>query len=408
MAKNANDVVLTHYARTAFDKFGGIIADWHSSDLASAVIAELMKRSGLKPEQIQEVNHGSCLDMELGIKRDIPIRQALLKAGLSSSTVSVTLDRACCSSTTAIQLSWKRLKAGICDIAMTIGSDNFQNIPLILDPKYRYENNDIGNLVMIDSLKAVGYEDFGRVAVDAGEVAIEHGISREMQDLWAARSHDTWGVAFEKGYFNEEIFPLEIPRGKKAPIILDTDQSPRPGTSVEVLSKLPLIPGSPTITAGNSPGLNSGASGIILMTRKKAEELGMQPLAKIVNVASVADNYRYIASVPGDAILMSAEMAGIKATDIDLIEINEAFAAMPLVSTKVMAKGDEGLWKHYRDITNVNGGAIAIGHPVGATGTRITMTVIRELRNRGARYGVAAICGGLAQGDSVLVEVEYN
>ncbi len=406
MAKNANDVVLTHYARTAFDKFGGILADWHSSDLASAVIAELIKRSGLKPELIQEAQYGSCLASEIGLKKNIPIRQALLKGGLTSSTISTTYDRACCSSTTAMQVAWKRLRAGICDVSMVIGADNFQNMPLVFDPKFRWDPIFRGNLTLKDQLTAVGYEDWGRVAVDAGEVALEHNVSREMQDMWSVRSHDTWGIAFEKGYFKEEIFPLEIQQGKKPPIIFNTDQSPRPGTSFEVLSKLPLVPGSPTITGGNAPGLNSGASGVILMTRKRAEELGCEPVGKILNVASVADNYRYIATVPGAAILISAEMAGIKATDIEVIEINEAFAAMPLVSTKIMSKGDDGLWKHYQDITNINGGAVAIGHPVGATGTRLVMTTLRELKRRGAKYGAAAICGGLAQGDAVLVEAE--
>lgn len=409
MAKKSNDIVLVSLARTAFDKFGGPAKDVSSVEFAEAVIKELIKKSGLKPEQISEVNLGFCILAEASMQTDIPARQALIRAGLPQTTLSNNLDRACCSSTSALQLSWKNLTLGEAEISMAIGVDNMGRWPVILHPKFRTEGFRIGGLQIIDNLKGLEYKGMGVLAKDAGEVALEWGITKEMQDEWAVGSHDKWGKAFDKGYFAEEIFPLEISQGKnKPPIILDRDQSPRPGTTLESLAKLPLVNGSPTVSAGNAPGINAGATGVIVTTRKKADELGLTPIAKILRVASIAEPYRNIAVAPAPAIRKGLELTGLKLDDIELIEINEAFAAMPLVATKVLANGDEGLMNHLRDITNVNGGAVAIGHPVGASGLRITMTLIRELRSRGARYGAAAICGGLAQGDAVIVEAEYN
>lgn len=408
MTKKANDVVLVSLARTAFDKFGGPTKDVSSVELSEAVIRELLKRYGLKPEQIDEVNLGSCILPEIALQTDIPARQALIRAGLPQTTLSNNIDRACCSSTSALQMSWKNLMLGESEISMVLGVDNMGRCPGLLHPKYRFEGFRMGGLKVSDPLFNLGYEGMGVLAVDAGEVALENGVTREMQDEWAAGSHEKWGKAFDKGYFAEEIFPLEIRQGKKPPIVLDRDQSPRPGTTPEALAKLPLVYGSPTVSAGNAPGLNAGACGVIVTTRKKAEALGLAPLAKILRVASIAEPYRNIAIAPAPAIRKGLEMTGLTLKDLELIEINEAFAAMPLVATKVLAEGNEAETKRLRDITNVNGGAVAIGHPVGASGLRITMTLIRELRNRGGRYGAAAICGGLAQGDSVIVEAEYN
>ncbi len=409
MTKNANDVVVVNCVRTPFDAFGGVLANVHSSDITVLVLQELLKRSGLKAEQFDEVNHGSALCAEMALKGDIPIRQAIIAAGFPLTTLSNTIDRACCSSTSALQVTWRNLKLGESTLAITTGADNMANIPLIMDSKFRHNGSRLGDIVLVDKLIELGYKGFGIVAKDAGEVAIEHGVTREMQDEWAAGSHAKWGKAFERGFFNDEYFKVEIEQGKnKPPRVLEKDMSPRPSTTVEGLAKLPCVYGSPTVTAGNAPGLNAGASGMIVTTRKKAEELGLKPLARILQVVSVADHYKLIASVPAAAISKGLEMTGIKLDDVDLIEINEAFAAMPLVSTKVLSNGDEGKWKHLKDITNVNGGSVAIGHPIGATGVRITLTMIRELLARNARYGVSSICGGLAQGDAVVIEAEYN
>ncbi len=199
---------------------------------------------------------------------------------------------------------------------------------------------------------------------------------------------------------------VEIPQGKRPPILLEQDEFPKPDTTLEKLSKLPTVYGSPTVTAGNAPGLDTGASAILIMSEKKAKKKGLQPLAKIVSMIATATAPRLIAAIPGFTIQKALEKADLKMSQIDLIEINEAFAAMPLVSAKILANGDPEQMRSILEKTNVNGGAIAIGHPVGASGARILMTLIYELRRRGGGIGVASICGGLAQGEGAIVQVE--
>lgn len=407
MSNTEKDVVIVSFARTPFDTFGGAMKNVPSSDLASMTIAELIKRSGLPSEVIDEVNLGQCVLGEAWTQTDIIGRQALLKAGLPPETISNNINRACCSSTSALQLSWKNLVLGESQISIAIGVDNMSRAPYYLAPERRWDGQRIGDMKLVDKLFNLGYAGFGVLAVDAGEVALEYGVTREMQDEWAVRSHRAYGEADFKGYFKEEIFPVEIAQGKnKAPLVLDRDQQPRPQTTLEILAKLPTVNGSPTITAGNAPGLNAGAAGVLLTTRGKAKELGLKPLATVLGVASIARTPREIAVVPAPAIQKGLDMTGLKLSDIHLIEINEAFAAMPLVATKIMGEGDEAKVNMLRNLTNVNGGAVAIGHPVGASGLRITMTLLAELRRRGGGYGVASICGGLAQGDAVVLKVD--
>jgi acetyl-CoA C-acetyltransferase len=216
-----------------------------------------------------------------------------------------------------------------------------------------------------------------------------------------------YAKAFAEGKFKmgEELMRVEIPQRKGPPIILEKDEFPKPDTTLEKLSKLPLVYGSPTVTAGNAPGLDTGASAILLMTEGKAKEKGLKPLARILSMVANATTPRLIAAIPGFNIQKALEKAQITLDQVSLIEVNEAFAAMPLVSAKILADGDPEKMKSLLEKTNVNGGAIAIGHPVGASGARILMTLIYELRRRGGGIGVASICGGLAQGDGAVVEV---
>lgn len=248
--------------------------------------------------------------------------------------------------------------------------------------------------------------------VDAGEVALEYGITREMQDEFAFRSQMNYQKAKRNGAFADEIFPIEVAEQKgKSSFTVSEDTQPRSQTTVESLSRLKTVYGSPTVTAGNAPGLNAGSAGVIVMKRATAEKLGLEPIAVIRCVESIARHSREIAVAPASAIQKSLEKANISLDDVDLLEINEAFAAVPLVSTKILGeklskgKALEDKVSHLRGITNVNGGAIAIGHPVGATGLRLVMTLINELSRRGGGIGVVAICGGLGQGDSVVIEV---
>jgi len=402
-----NDVVIVGYARTAFDRFGGVTRNIPSTILAKWEIQELIKRTGLQPDQIDEVNLGQCALMEAGLQTDITARQALIFAGLPPETLSMSIDRACCSSTTALPLCCKNLKLGESQISMAIGVEQMSRIPYFLPPELRWEGKRMGHIFLQDGVYQLGYAAFNPLAVDAGEVAVEHGVTREMQDEWAARSHQLYGKAAEKGYFREEIFPIFIDQGPgKDPIKFDVDAQPRPETTAEKLAKLPTVYGSPTVTAGNAPGLNTGATGLVVTTRAKAKELGLEPLATVLTVSSIAIKPREIAVAPAPAIRKALKVTGLKLDDIKLIEINEAFAAMPLVATKLLAEEDPVKTEKLREITNVNGGAVAIGHPVGASGLRITMTLMNELRRRGGGYGVAAICGGLAQGDAVILKVD--
>jgi acetyl-CoA C-acetyltransferase len=286
-----------------------------------------------------------------------------------------------------------------------VGSENMGRAPHIA-PGARWGNR-LGNVVLKDTLFELEYPDFAPLAKDAGDVALEYGVTRQEQDEWAVRSHQRYFQAFKQGKFvvGEELMAVEVPQKKGPSIPFTQDESPREGTTLEQLAKLPTIYGSPTVTPGNAPGLSTGATAILIMSADKAREMGLKPLATILSSVATAMDARYIASIPAPTISKALEKAGRKLEHMDLIEINEAFAAMPLVSTKILAGDNSRLQQELRGKTNINGGAIAIGHPVGASALRITMTMMYELMRRGGGSGVAAICGGLAQGEGIVIRV---
>ncbi len=398
------DVVIISAARTPFDRFGGVLKDVPSYQLGAAVVRELIKRADILDEEVDEVNLGMCLQIEAAQDTNIIGRQIVLEA-LSAEVISITLDRACCSATTAVQYTARNLRLGLSQLGIALGVENMSRVGYLSSPVTRWEGSRMGDLVLKDPLYRLGYPRFSPLAVDAGDVALEFGVSREEQDDWAYRSQQCYQEAKAADKFKEEIFPVSFDIGKKK-LSLDADTQPRADITREQLGKLPTVYGSPTVTAGNAPGMNTGATGLVLTTRKKALEMGKTPLATVVNAVSVAGKPREIAVVPAPAILKSMREANLTIDDIDLIEINEAFAAMPLVSTKILADKTGVPLAEIRAKTNVNGGAIAVGHPVGATGARLIMTMIFELQRRGGGYGIAAICGGLAQGDAVLIKVD--
>jgi acetyl-CoA C-acetyltransferase len=258
---------------------------------------------------------------------------------------------------------------------------------------------------MEDPLFALGYRDFNPVSVDTDNVASEYGISREEQDEWALRSHQNYGQAWEAGKFKEEMMILEIPQKKGDPIILDIDEQYRPNSSLEKLSKLPSIYGCKGITAGNAPGLNDGATAILFVTKSKAEELGLESLAEIISMSSIAISPLRMPEGPAFAIQKALKLADLSLDEIHVMEINEAFAAVPLVSGLLLVDKDKTKAKALYDKTNVNGSAIAIGHPNTASGARLIMNLIYELRRRGGGYALGAICGGLAQADACIIKV---
>ncbi|HMK52703.1 MAG TPA: thiolase family protein [Thermodesulfobacteriota bacterium] len=402
-----NNVVVVSAVRTPFGRFGGTLKDIPSIELGAMVIREALRRVNVKGEEIGETYYGVAVPGEVGLETDVPARQATLKAGMPPDAVSITLDRACCSSMAAVRLGFRAIRSGEIDMALGVGAENMSRAPLIVPPEIRWGKR-LGNIELWDGLYGLGYKGFNPVSVDAGEVALEYGITREDQDRWAYQSQMKYAKAFAEGKFKmgEELMRVEIPQRKGPPIVLEKDEFPKPDTTLEKLSKLPLVYGSPTVTAGNAPGLDTGASAILLMTEKKAREKGLKPLAKILSMVANATTPRLIAAIPGFNIQKALEKARVTLDQVDLIEVNEAFAAMPLVSAKILADGDPEKMKSLLGKTNVNGGAIAIGHPVGASGARILMTLIYELRRRGGGIGVASICGGLAQGDGAVVEVK--
>jgi acetyl-CoA C-acetyltransferase len=403
---NKNDIVMVSAVRTPFSKFDSAMADIPSIDLGVMVMKEVIGRVGIKTEDVDDLYYGSCVPAEYALELDVPARQATLLAGFPAENISVTLDRACCSSLTALRFGVMSIKAGEAEIVMAVGSENMPRTPH-LAPGLR-RGVRLGHIKLIDSLFELGYQakGFNPVARDAGEVALEHGVTREMQDAWALGSQEKYAKAYAEGKFKigEELMPVVISQKKGDPIVIEKDESPRK-TTLEALAKLKPIYGSPTVTAGNAPPISAGSSAILFMKREKAEEKGLKPMATIVASISAATVPRDIAVIPAHTIEKALKRADLSLDQMNLIEINEAFAAMPLVSTKLLAKGDEKKWKELRDKTNVNGGAIAIGHPVGASAARITMTMAYELRRRGGGYGVASICGGLAQGEAVIIKV---
>ncbi len=397
------EVVIVGAVRTPFSKFGGMLRDLHSIDIAVFAIKECLERSGLKGEDLDELYYGMCIQSEAALESNVNARQALLRAGLPSSLVSLTVDRACCSSLSAVQLGFRSILLGEAKTCMAVGAENMSNTPLLVNG-LRWGRGLLPPILK-DHLNPITYTGFNFLAKDAGDVAIRHGVSREMQDEWAFRSQRRYREALKEGKFSDEMMTVELP-AKKGLVTFDRDEFPKPDTTIEALSRLKTVYGSPTVTPGNAPGLDAGAAAVILMARSEAEKRGLKPLASLLTVQSIAVQPDGIAEAPAPAIRKALAKCGLSLEDMDLIEINEAFAAMPLVATKILAEGNGSKWKELQEKTNVNGGAIAVGHPVGASGARILMTMAYELRRRGGGKGVCAICGGLAQGDAAVIRVD--
>jgi acetyl-CoA C-acetyltransferase len=394
------EVVVAGAARTAFGGFGGTLRDFTLPDLGGRVVAEALLRAGIPPDDVDEVALGVNLP---GSDRSIA-RQAALRADIPDTIPAYTVDRACCSSMTAVNMVSRSLRLGEAAVVVGGGTENMSLVPYFVH-EARWGKR-LGDIVLKDQL-IISCPYSGRPrALQAGEEAVEFGIGREEQDHWAYRSHQRVMAAQESGFFEMEIMPIEVPQRKAPPVIFDRDEAVRPDTSLEKLARLRTVYDSPTVTPGNAPGLSTGASAIVLTTRKEADKRGVKPLATIKTWAMAAGHPDKIASIPAAAAQKALDQLGMTLDGIELIEINEAFAAMPLVSTHILGDGDAERIAAIREKTNVNGGAIAIGHPTGATAARLIMTLIFALRSRGATWGLAAICGGIGQGEAVIVKVD--
>ena len=394
------EVVVVSAARTPFGRFGGGLRDLKAVELGGLAIREVLKRAGIEGGQVDEVIFGMVVPAGQG---QIPGRQASVKGGIPHDVPVVTINKVCGSALKAVTLATQMIRVGDADIVVAGGMESMSNIPYVA-PNMRWgaRMNDVKmkDAMVLDGLWCP--DNDVHMAVIGGSVAGEYGITREEQDRWAYRSQMRWAAGEARGAFCDERFSIEI-KTKKGVAVIEQDEAPRPDTTLEGLSKLPaLFVRDGTITAGNAPGTNDGASAVVVMSREKAEQLGAPILATIKGYAQASRESRYIATVPGLSIQKLMQKHQLTLDDFDLIEINEAFAAVPLVSGKGILGMDD---KAMDEKVNVNGSAVAVGHPIGATGARILMTLIYELRRRGKKSGVCAICSGMAQGDAVWVEV---
>jgi acetyl-CoA C-acetyltransferase len=405
--KQEEEVVVISAVRSPFGKFGGALKDFTLPKLGGLVAAEAIRRAGISPEDVQEVATGVNLP---GGDRSIA-RQLLIAAGIPPSRVAYTVDRACCSSMAAINMASRSIRLGESNVVIAGGVENMSKVPYFLtDLRWGHR---LGDVTLKDQL-VIACPMTGRPrALQAGEEAVEFGVTREEQDRWAWRSHQNYFKAKELGKFKDELMTIDVPQERGQAIAVSEDESPRADTVLEKLAKLQPIYGSPTVTAGNSPGLSTGSSSLVLMSVKEAQRRDKKPLATLMAWAMASGHPDKIASIPAESARLALDKAGMTIDDIDLIEVNEAFAAVVLVSTLVMAGKDKAKAEAVRAKTNVNGGAIAMGHPTGATAGRMVMTLMYELRrmrkaagsNR-PYYGLATLCGGIGEGEALIVKVE--
>lgn len=389
------EVVIASAARTALGSFGGSLKDVPATELGAIVIKEAIKRAGIKGEQVEEVVMGNVIQAGLGQN---PARQATLKAGLPNEVPAMTINKVCGSGLRCVALAAQMIKAGDADIVVAGGMENMSAAPYVLD-KARWGQR-MGDGKLVDAMIKDGLWDaFNNyhMGVTAENIAKEWNLSREEQDAFAAASQQKAEAAIKAGKFKDEIVPVVIPQRKGEPKVFDTDEFPRFGTTTETLAKLrPAFIKDGTVTAGNASGINDGAAAFVVMSAEKAEELGIKPMAKIVSYGSKGLDPAIMGYGPFHATKKALEGAGLTVEDMDLIEANEAFAAQSLAVAKDL--------NFDMDKVNVNGGAIALGHPVGASGARILVTLLHEMEKRDAKRGLATLCIGGGMGTALVVE----
>ncbi|MEV2276129.1 acetyl-CoA C-acetyltransferase [Nocardiopsis sp. NPDC049922] len=388
--------VIVGGARTPTGRLLGSLAGFSAAELGGFAIKAALERAGVSGEQVGYVVMGQVLQAGAG---QIPSRQAAVRAGIPMSVPSVTINKVCLSGLDAIALADQLIAAGEFDIVVAGGMESMTNAPHLL-PKAR-QGYKYGSVEVLDATAHDGLTDAFE-GESMGASTERHnaklGIGREEQDAFAARSHQRAAAATAEGRFTREIVPVEIPQRKGDPVVFETDEGIRPGTTAESLARLrPAFDSDGTITAGSSSQISDGAAAVVVMSRAKANELGAPVLAEIGAHGNVAGPDNSLHSQPSNAIKHALAKAGKSVADLDLVEINEAFAAVGIQSVK-----DLGISE---DIVNVNGGAIAIGHPIGASGARIALHLVHELRRRGGGLGAAALCGGGGQGDALLFTV---
>jgi acetyl-CoA C-acetyltransferase len=387
--------VILGAARTPFGKFGGALSPSSAPELGGAAIREAIDRSGVEDGDLEHSIFGIVVQAGVG---QIPSRQANGCAGLPYSLTTETLNQVCASGLRSATLADTLIRAGDYDVVLTGGMESMSNAPYLLQ-KARWGAR-MGDTPAVDAmmhdglLDAFEHVNMIRFGTDGAK---KFDISREQQDEWALRSHQRAAAATDDGKLSEEIVGVKVPGKKGRTTYVEADEPIRHDTTLEKLAELPPIDEGGTVTAGNAPGVTDGAGALVLASEGFAERRGLEPLGTIVAHAKVAEEPPNLLTVPGNAGKLAFEKAGWSAEDLDLVEINEAFAGVAIHSTRILGVDP--------DMVNVNGGALALGHPVGASGARILTTLLYELRRRGGGRGLAAICSGGGQGDAVLVEV---
>lgn len=388
--------VILSGVRTPFGKLGGALSSFTASQLGGIAVKEALVRAGVKSEEVGEVILGTVLQ---GGQGQIPSRQAAHHAGLPWEVKTETINKVCASGMRSVTLGDQIIRAGDEEVIVAGGMESMSNAPYIL-PKarwgFRMGDSQVKDLMIHDGLSCsftgVHMGTYGNSTADEME------ISREAQDEWALRSHVRALEAIESGKLAEEIVSVEVPQRKGEPVVVSEDEGPRKDTSLDRLAKLaPVFNSTGTITAGNAPGVNDGAAALVLMSEERAAREGREVGAVILGHAAVAVEAKDFPQTPGLVINEILRKTGKSLEEIDLFEINEAFAAVALASGKIAGLDPEKV--------NVNGGAVALGHPIGASGARIIITLMHELKRRGGGIGIAAICSGGGQGDAVMIEV---
>ncbi len=393
---NDNPSVIVAGARTPIGKLAGALKDFTAMDLGGIAIKAALERSGVPGDQVDYVIMGHVLQAGQG---QITARQAAVKGGIPMDVPALTINKVCLSGLDAIALADQLIRAGEVEIVVAGGMESMTNAPYLL-PKarqgYRYGNAEILDATFHDGL----FDAFDQLPM--GEGTERHngrfGLTREEQDEFAARSHELAAAAIKEGRFAEEIVPVEIPQRKGDPIVVSEDEGVRPGTTSETLAKLrPAFTKDGTISAGNASQISDGAAAVVVMSKSRAQELGLSYLAEIGAHGIVAGPDTSLQEQPANAIKKALAKEGLSVDQVDLFELNEAFAAVGIVSTRAL--GVEP------DKVNPNGGAIALGHPIGASGARVVLHLAHELKRRGGGLGAAALCGGGGQGDALIVHV---
>ncbi|NME07102.1 acetyl-CoA C-acetyltransferase [Psychrobacillus sp. BL-248-WT-3] len=390
-----NEVVIVSAVRTAIGSFQGALKDVPATKLGAIVIDKALEKAGVSKESVDEVIMGNVLQAGLGQN---PARQASIQAGLPQSVSALTINKVCGSGLKAIHLATQAIIAGDADIVVAGGMENMSQAPYLL--KNAREGFRMGDQKVVDSMVSDGlwcaFNDY-HMGITAENLCDRYDISREEQDKFSARSQARAAEAVETGKFKDEIVPVEIPQRKGEPVIFDKDEYPKKGSTEEKLAGLrPAFKKDGSVTAGNASGINDGAAAVVVMSKQKAEELGLKPLATILANASAGVDPSVMGIGPVEAVKKVLNKSKLSLSEIELIEANEAFAAQSIAVDRELA------FNH--DILNVNGGAIALGHPIGASGARIFVTLLHEMEKRDAKTGLATLCIGGGQGVATIVK----